>query len=71
MTTTIQPTTAETISQLNRVSNNLSNAAYYLEHPETYNDSATTRETVGALISIALWQAAEFDLAGQAEAFKQ
>ena len=71
MTTTIQPTTAETISQLNRVSNNLSNAAYYLEHPEKYNDDAKTRETVGALIEVALWQATYFDLAGQAEAFKQ
>lgn len=67
-TTAPEQTTAELISQLTRVSNNLANAAYYLEHPEIYNDE--TRSVVASLIEVALWQADHFGLTAQYEALK-
>jgi hypothetical protein len=67
ITTDLPTVHAELIEHLKKCSAHLSNAAYYLEHPETYADDAKTRSVSRALIRAALMLADEWKLLDEAE----
>jgi hypothetical protein len=58
---------AELITTLKAISAHFSNAAYFLDHPETYSDDAKTCDTSAALISMALRQVDYWKIREQGE----